>query len=109
MRSYKSFIAANKVLEGLENNVKLNECLYHPFYSGGTEPNGACGYVLCMEHKHKTIKVVFYGTNKETDTPVHIFVLIDDKSRIRDKQFNIKDATEFIENKIIAFLEKSKN
>lgn len=106
MKSCKSLVTANKVLEGLENSEALIECWYHSFYSGGMDPRGYCGYMIYAKCARKALKINFYGVNKETDTPIHIFVLVDGKSKIRDKQFSVDDAIKFIEDKVTQFMKK---
>lgn len=109
MKSCKSLITANEVLEGLINSKALEECWYHSFYSGGTNPNGFCGYMVYGKCAQSGIKITFYGTNKNTDTPIHIFILIDGKSKIRDKQFSIEDAIKFIITRVAKFTPKVKH
>ena len=109
MKSYKSLITANEVLEGLINSETLEECWYHSFYSGGTSPNGLCGYIIYRKCAQSTIKITFYGTNKNTNAPIHIFVLIDGKSKVRDEQFSVEDAIKFIITKVAKFTPKVKH
>lgn len=109
MKSCRSLITANEVLEGLINNEVLKECWYHSFYSGGTDPNGFCGYMIYGKCRQSTIKVTFYGANKNTNIPIHIFISVDGKSKIRDKQFSIEDAIRFIITKVAKFTPKVKH
>lgn len=106
MKSYKSLITANKVLEELVNSEALEECRYHSFFSGSMGPSGFCGYVIYGKCVRSTIKVIFYGVNKDTNTPIHIFISVDGKSKVRDKQFSIEDAIEFIITKVSKFIPK---
>ena len=109
MKSYKSLITANEVLGGLINSETLDECRYHSFYSGGTSSNGLCGYIVYGKCAQSTIKITFYGTNKNTDTPIHIFVSVDEKNKVRDRQFSIEDAIKFIMTKVAKFMSKVKH
>jgi len=106
MRSCKSLITANKVLEELVSIEELKDCWYHSCHSGGLDPNGLCGYILHGKCKGSTIKVVFYGASKFIDTPVHIYVLINEKNKVRDKQLSVEDAIKFIVNKLTKFIER---
>lgn len=109
MKSCKSLITANKVLEKLVSSETLEECWYHSFYSGGIESNGFCGYIVYGKWAQSTIKITFYGTNKNTDTPIHIFISVDEKNKVRDKQLSIEDAIEFIGAKVAKFMLKVKD
>jgi len=100
MKPYKSLTIANEVLNGLIDSGKLQNCTYHSFYSGGVDANGFCGYTIYGVHEKKTIKITFYGINKLTDIPIHIFVLVNGKSRTNNKQFSVKDAVKFIVDKV---------
>lgn len=109
MKSCKSLITANEVLEELINSETLEECWYHSFYSGGIESNGFCGYIVYGKCAQSTIKITFYGANKNTDTPIHIFISVDGKSKVRDNQLSIEDAIEFIVARIAKFMPKVKH
>ena len=109
MQSCKSLVIANKVLEELINSETLEECQYHSFYSGGMDPNGFCGYIVYGKCAQSVIKIIFYGTNKDANTPVRIFVSVDGKNKVRDKQLNIEDAIEFIVSKVAKFMLKVKD
>ncbi len=108
MKSCKSLAISNKVLEGLINSEQLEKCWYHSFYSGGMNPDGFCGYVVYGKCARNTIKITFYSTNKNIDTPIHIFVLVDGKSKIRDEQLSAEDAIKFIVNRVTKFMPKVK-
>lgn len=109
MESCKSLVIANKVLKELINNETLEKCWYHSFYSGGVDPNGFCGYIVYGQRAQSSIKITFYGTNKTPDTPVRIYILIDKKSKVRDRQLSIEDAIRFIEAKVAKFMLKGKD
>lgn len=108
MKPCKSLVTANKVLEGLINSEELKECWYHSFYSGGINPDGFCGYMIYGERAQSTIRITFYGTNKDVDTPISIFIAVDGKSKVRNLQFSIEDAITFIITKINKFMIKVK-
>lgn len=104
MKSYRSLIYANEVLKGLITDEALKECQYHSFYSGGMTPGGFCGYSIYGKCAQRNIKVTFYGTNKDKSAPIHIFISIDGKNRIRDEQCSVEDAIKFIINKVNKYL-----
>jgi len=105
MIAYKSLEIANAVLSGLKNNEQLVECSYRSVYSGGMDADGLCGYVI--QGPQNKLKVIFYGTNK-APLMVHIYMLVDGKSVIRDKTLDIKNSILFITNKINEFMTKTK-
>lgn len=109
MKSCKSLVVANKVLEELLNSERLAECWYHSFYSGGIDPNGFCGYMIYGKRVRSTMKVTFYGTNKDLDTPIRIFIIVDGKNKVRDKQLSVEDAIKFITDKVAKFMTKVKD
>lgn len=109
MKSCKSLIIANKVLAGLVNSETLEECWYHSFYSGGINPDGFCGYIVYGKCAQSTIKITFYGTNKSMNTPIRIFIVINGKNKVRDKQLNVEDAMKFIIDSVAKFMLKVKH
>lgn len=108
MEPYKSLIIANKVLADLVQVDALKECQYHSFYSGSTSPDGLCGYAVYGKKARSIIKVIFYGTNKDVSTPVHIFILVDGKSKVRGTQLSVDNAVKFIVDKVTKFMTKTK-
>lgn len=109
MKSCESLVIVNKVLEGLVNDTALEECWYHSCYSGGTEPEGFCGYMIYGEHARNAIKIIFYGANKDKSAPICVFILVNGKSRVRNRQFSIEDAITFIITKVTKFMPKVKH
>ena len=103
MEPCKSLILANSVLNGLIVNKNLkNCCTYHSYYSGGLEPDGFCGYIIREKCKRDLIKIIFYGVRNNVDK-VRIYIVVNGNSRVRDKRLNVKDAIQFITDKIIQF------
>ena len=109
MEPYKSLVIVNKVLEGLINVEALKEWQYHPFYSGGVDPYGFCGYIIYGKRLQNTMKITFYGINKNGNAPIHIFISVDNKNKVRDMQFNVDDAVRFIVDKVNKFMAEVKH
>ena len=99
MRPYKSLTIANEILNGLIGSGKFTNYVYHSFYSGGMAADGFCGYIIYGEYKKNTIKITFYSVNKTVATPVHVFVSVNGKNTISNRQFNVEDAINFIISK----------
>jgi len=111
MKPYKSLTISNEVLKGILDSCDLftaDGCklMYHSFYSGGTSPDGLCGYIVHGEYKSNYVTVTFYGTNNEPTT-IHIFVRTNKKSTVRNQLFaSSSDAVGFIVKRLNDFVKK---